>query len=486
MSALLETKATRALPLIVDLDGTLLQTDTLHEGFVSGVFSKPFRTLSALFKLMDGRASLKAAIAALNSTDFEVMPRNPALLEYLEAEHAAGREIYLVTAADQTIADQIVASHPFFVAAFGSKGGKNLKGKSKADFLCTQFKDGFVYAGDSSADLEVWKVADAAIAVRPRKSVHEKLTALNTEIEADFPREGSRSTRQAWRKALRLHQWSKNILLFVPLFLAHVYFDQELVVKVAIGFLLTGVVASGTYILNDLSDLASDRKHRTKKNRPFASGGLGILNGFLVAIGLIAIGITVSFILKPQFGLMLVIYLCTTLTYSWWLKKVALVDVFTLGLLYTIRLFLGISLIDVSVSPWLIAFAFLFFYSLSLAKRHVELVRSDLPPHQLIAGRGYRSGDWPITLSLGIATSLGALVVIVLYLTEEAFPSGAYSRPEFLWAAPMLMTLWVQRIWLLAGRGELDDDPVSFAVRDPSSIILGLFLAGFFIAAVVA
>lgn len=474
----------KKLPLIVDLDGTLLATDTLYESFVQNFFSQPIKTLAACLELRKGKAALKTALSELGGVETRTMPKNSELVAYLEAEKANGRSIHLVTAAHQTIASQISQESGLFESATGSSKETNLKSSRKAEYLKKTYPDGFVYAGDDQADLPVWRAASAAIPVGVKPSVARSLAAQDTPIEARIDGVTKGGSLRKWLKALRLHQWSKNILLFVPIVLSHSYDNPALVLKTLLGFIIMGLVASGTYILNDLSDLSADRQHSTKHRRPFAAGAIAVQEGFLVMLILIVGGVCAAFALQPLFGAGILLYLVTTLSYSLWLKLIALLDVFILSLLYAIRVLLGLILVSAVLSAWLLAFSFFFFYSMSLAKRHVELIRSDVAPNEMIPGRGYKPSDWPLTLNLGGASAVAAIIVIVLYLTEEAFPSGSYSTTGFLWAAPVLIALWVQRIWLLAHRGDLDDDPVAFAVKDPVSIALGITMALFVAAAI--
>lgn len=472
-------------PLVVDLDGTLLRTDTLFETIALNLFRRPTATVGAMLGVFGGRSVLKARLAALELPQVDFLPARDAFVEFLKAEKDKGRELHLATAADQRIAAAIAQYFRIFDSFEGSTLERNLKGGRKLDALRERFPNGFVYAGDSRADLPVWHGAGTAILAGASPALARDARAAGVNIEAEFP-EPSRSSANLWRRALRLHQWSKNALLFAPLVLAHLYFDAMAVLSVLAAFLILGIVASGTYVLNDLSDLESDRRHRTKFRRPFASGDLAVSQGLIVAPILIVVGVSAAFLLKPGFGYLLIAYLCTTLSYSFGLKRVPMLDVFILGLLYTLRLLMGVAVIGVSLSPWLTSFAFFFFFSMSLAKRHVELVNAgDAPPKQDLPGRGYRPEDAPLTLAMGAATTAASLLILVLYLTDEVFTVGSYSSPEFLWSAPALVTIWSQRIWLLANRGELDDDPVAFALRDKWSIMLGVVLAVCFALAVV-
>lgn len=473
-------------PLAVDLDGTLLATDTLYETIALNLFRRPLATVAACAAVVRGKAALKRSVAALELPEPETLPLNADFVEYLKGERAAGRDIHLVTAADQRIAEHVAARIGLFDSVTGTSSEENLKGPAKAELLAARFPEGFAYAGDHAADLAVWRKADGAVLVGTSARTRRAAEDEGVAVEAEFPRARA-GTFRLWRKALRLHQWSKNVLILAPLFLAHLYTDVSAVLAALAAFLLMGLVASGTYLVNDLSDLAADRAHRTKRHRPFAAGTLPVRDGLAAAPLLIGTGLLGGLVLSPAFGALLLVYLVTTLAYSFGLKRVPMADVFILGSLYCLRLVMGVAVIGVALSPWLAAFGFCFFFAMSLAKRHVDLVKAkDLPPDVAIPGRGYRPADWPVTLAMGAAATFASIIVVVLYIVEEAFATVGYGAPEFLWAAPALILLWTQRIWLLAHRGELDDDPVSFAIRDRVSLLLGAVLGVFFVAAVAA
>ena len=474
--------ASGKLPLVVDLDGTLLRTDTLVESFVQGLFSRPLQTLAAVPLLFSGgRAQFKARMVEIAVLDFATLPARHPLIDHLRAEKAAGRTLHLVTAANHAVAHQVAACFDLFDSVHGSPDGVNLKGARKLERLRELFPAGFAYAGDSSADLHVWQGADSIVLAGANNAVASKARKLGKTIEAEFTHKSP--SLKTWRKALRLHQWSKNILIFVPLLLSQrAQMPWDLLACVG-GFLLTGIAASATYLLNDLADLSADRRHRTKRNRPLASGDLPVHYALIAAPIMLGGALVGAFILSPAFALALLTYTVVTLSYSFRLKRIALLDVLVLGGLYTIRLIMGTVLAEAVFSPWLLTFSGFFFFAMSLAKRHVEVSGASGPPDENLPGRGYRPSDAPLTLTLGVATSVASVLVIVQYMMAEAFPSNVYHLPAALWAAPVLLTLWISRIWLLAHRGELDDDPVAFAVKDRISIGLGAILGLAFVAA---
>ncbi|MEO1658422.1 MAG: UbiA family prenyltransferase [Pseudomonadota bacterium] len=456
------------LPVIVDLDDTLLRTDTLYESFAAGIFKQPVGMLTAVAKLSQGRAHMKRAISAHADVDWDVLPANSDLIAYLEAQKEAGRELHLVSAADQGIVDRVAERFGFFRSAVGSDGTRNLKGQNKAAYLQQTFPDGFVYAGDSAADLAVWEKAQGAILVGVSEQV-ATAAANQTRVEARF--DGHAPSLKDWRKCFRLHQWAKNVLLFVALFLGHAYGDLGAWAEVIAGFFLFSIAASGTYVLNDLADLSSDRRHDTKRDRPLAAGRVPIRLAMPLAFGSIGFGLIGMLILGPLSFFSMICYLIITLSYSFRLKRIPMLDVVILASLYTLRIVLGASLAGVVVSEWLLVFSMFFFLSLSMAKRYVEVAKK--ADQTSISGRGYAGSDAMLLLNFGVATASCALFTVCIYLLESAFPSGAYSTPQFLWIAALAIALWVMRVWLLAFRGQLDDDPVAFAVKDRQSIGLG-------------
>ena len=282
---------------------------------------------------------------------------------------------------------------------------------------------------------------------------------------------------QAWRRAFRVHQWAKNLLLFVPLFVGHAFGDPRAIVASALGFVLLCLLSSATYIVNDLADLDADRAHATKRLRPFAGGGLKIIHGLIAAPLMIAAALAGAVALSPPFAGTLLVYLVLTTAYSFGLKRVALLDVFVIGILFTLRIVMGAEVVGLTHSAWLLSFALAFFISLALSKRHGEVMRAASADAGEIAGRGYRGNDWAVTLSFGIGVGLVSIVIMLLYMTNDAAPSGFYHQPGLLYAIPALLTLWLMRIWLLSNRMLLHDDPVVFALRDAASLSLGLAVA---------
>lgn len=470
---------TRSLPLIVDLDGTLLRTDTLVESLACAIFTRPTSAAITCVRLYEGRPAFKRRLASGIELDTDSLPAREDLLEFLHEQKAAGRQIHLVTASDQAVADRVLAHFDVFDSATGTSDEVNLKGRNKQAYLRKRFPDGYVYAGDSAADLAVWRDADGIILAGASNGVARKAGRLGKSVERTFDNEPL--TGKVWRKALRVHQWAKNFLVFAPLLLSGQYTDPAAILASLVAFMALGLVASGTYLLNDLSDLAADRRHRSKRFRPLASGALPVATGLLAAPVLILFGLAAAALMNLNLLTTLALYLAVTLSYSFGLKSKPIVDVLILAALFTLRLLIGTAALGVDISFWLMSFSMLFFLSLSLAKRHVEIAAA--PAGEKLKGRGYVAEDAPFTLAVGLASGMAAIVILCLYVMEDATPVALYSEPQFLWSAPVLIGAWVLRIWLLAHRGELDDDPVAFAVRDRISLGLGAVLVAAFAAA---
>jgi 4-hydroxybenzoate polyprenyltransferase len=466
------------LPLAVDLDGTLLLTDTLFEAVADRMRTRPLWTLLQLLLLPFSIAKVKARLQGGADIGVDILPVNPEVLTYCTEAKAAGRTVILASAADQATVDAVAARFGVFDRAIGSDGVTNNKSGAKARRLTQDYPDGFEYIGDSPADMKVWSAAKAASIVGGGAARRAAVERAGVPVARTFVRPGG--ALRDWRKALRLHQWAKNALIFVAPTLSMQIAEPATLLTCALAFLFMGCLASGTYIVNDLLDLKADRQHHSKNRRAFASGRIKLWQGFVAAPTLILGGLAGAFLLSPPFGATLVGYLIITLTYSLALKRIPLLDAVVLASLYTLRLIMGGVLASVPVTQWLLVFSMFLFVSLSMAKRHVEVIRKTAAGETAIASRGYRTEDAPLTLALGLATATASPIILVLYLIDSAWPSGSYAVPEALWAAPLVLSLWLMRVWLLANRAELDDDPVTFAIRDPLSLGLAAFLAAAF------
>ena len=467
------------LPLAVDLDGTFLLTDTLFEAIANRLRVRPVWTLLQLILLPFSIARIKARLSQAADVDVTRLPVNEEVLAYCRKAREAGREVVLASAADQSMVKAVADHFGVFTSIMASDGTVNNKGRNKAARLKAAYPNGFEYIGDSPADMKVWTAARLASHVDGGTARSAAIRARGAEVGAVFDRPGG--DLRSWRKAMRLHQWAKNLLIFVAPILALKTSDPEAFIRCLLGFPLVGLMASGTYILNDLLDLNADRRHHSKNKRPFASGRIKLWQGFVAAPVLIIIGLVGAYLLSPAFLSLMAAYLVITLSYSISLKRIPLFDALLLGVLFTLRLFMGGALAGVAVTQWLIVFSMFLFFSLSLAKRHVEVLKKAEAGDTQVANRGYTARDAPLTLALGLAAATACPIILVLYLIDSAWPSGVYQAPDALWMAPLILSIWLMRVWLLANRAELDDDPVTFAIKDPASLGLGAALAASFL-----
>ncbi|WP_338425838.1 UbiA family prenyltransferase [Sphingopyxis kveilinensis] len=464
--------------IVVDLDGTLSHVDALHEDFFVCLRKNPLRETAGAVFGSGSKAAMKRSLAKLAGRDTGRAPLHAELVSHLSLMKQSGKSLHLVTASDQYHADAMGKAVNIFDSVTGSDGARNLKGPEKASYLKERFPEGFIYAGDSAADLPVWMASSGAILVGGAKRHAGKLQQNGVPIVDIFG--GGNGAVKDWLRLFRLHQWAKNILIFVPLLLGQLYGQPEAVSAAIMAFLFWSIAGSGSYIVNDIFDVEADRKHRSKCNRPIASGKIGVSNAFVIAAAMICVGVAGAMWLSVSFGMALLWYLVVTLSYSFKLKTVPLLDVGIIAMLFTSRIVAGSLLLALPHSPWLTSFAMLLFLSLALAKRHAELVMADPANGDFIPGRGYRRSDSPLTLALGLGAAMSSIVVMLLFITLEASARGVYAAPEALFVTPVVLLFWFMRIWLLSNRGELDDDPVIFALKDSVSLgLAGILLAGF-------
>jgi 4-hydroxybenzoate polyprenyltransferase len=455
-----------ALPLCVDLDGTLIHGDLLWECIVLLLKQNPFCLLLVPFWLLrGGRAKVKRQAAQRAALEPGNIAYNRELFEFLQGEHRRGRPLVLATAADQQLAEAVAAHTGLFHRVHGSRDGQNLKGRAKAEFLrATYGSGGFDYAGNSPADMHVWRIASGAYVVGT-KTTAERAASV-TEVRRWFPRR--QGNLACWMRAIRIHHWSKNLLMLLPILLAHRLSWRTLLLTL-LGVVLFGLCSSGVYILNDLLDLHSDRAHPWKSARPFAAGELSIASGIAAfcllqaaALGLGAI------LLNGHFAWVLAFYAVIATWYSLQLKKIAIFDVFVLSSFYTIRIWAGALITGTPLSQWFLGFSLFFFLSLSMAKRFSELVHAAELADSGNSGRSYRAGDRALLMNIGMASCFSAIVILSLYVHSSEV-MVLYRRPGILLLLCPLILYWTCRIWLKAQRGELNEDPVTLAMRDPVS-----------------
>jgi 4-hydroxybenzoate polyprenyltransferase/phosphoserine phosphatase len=465
-------------PLVVDLDGTLIHSDLLVESAFAHLGHNPLRVFGLLSAAWRGKAALKAEIAAKTEIDVSHLPYDEDVLSLIRQSRAAGNEVYLASASNERYV-QAVADHlGLFDGWFASKDNENLSSGLKARRLVEAFGEGgFDYVGNGRADLAVWSVASRRIAVRASPAVRSKLIDIDPDATI---LENAGGRIRAWIKLLRIHQWAKNALVFVPLVTAQ-RFDLVAFGEAIGAFLAFSVAASAIYILNDLVDLDADRKHPSKKRRPLAAGTVPITRAMVVIPALLVVGFTGALAIAPALAAVLLTYVSLTTAYTFVLKRKMLVDVLALASLYTVRVVGGAAAISVPVSEWLLAFSMFVFTALALIKRYVELaarIDKDLSDP---TNRNYRKSDLDIVAALAAAAGFNAVTVFALYISSDVV-RPLYRYPHALWLICPILMYWLGRALLLAHRRLMEDDPIVFALRDWNSYValglIGLILIG--------
>ena len=474
MNALLEPPALPVplgLPLVVDLDGTLIRGDLLHESALKLLREQPAAAVLMPVWLLRGKAALKDEIAARVGIEAATQPYHLDLLEWLRAQHEAGRRLVLCTASNERYARQVAEHLGLFDEVIGSTGSDNISARRKAEILVERFGDkGFDYAGNSSDDLHVWTHSQEAIVVNAPPRV--ATAALRQfKVAKTFP--GQPSSWRTWLRAIRLHQWLKNLLVLVPLVGAFQVGNIPLLQAALMAFLAFGLCASAVYVLNDLMDLESDREHPRKRLRPFAAGVLSPVAGLATAALLLLFSAALAAASRPAFQLALASYFLLTLAYTFFLKRKVIVDCITLGTLYTLRIIAGCAAAGLAASFWLLAFSLFLFLSLAFVKRFSELQAVVKASRIDAAGRGYLASDLPLVQSMGVSAGFCSAMLLALYINGDV-AVRTYSHPEVLWMMVPILLYWVSRMWMQAQRGNMHDDPVVFAVRDPVSLVCGL------------
>jgi 4-hydroxybenzoate polyprenyltransferase len=473
----------------VDLDGTLVKSDTLLDSVIVLARQSPGSLLRFPMWILQGKAAFKRNVSSVVALDVAQLPYNQPLLQYLRQQHAAGREIYLATGADNLLAERVAGHLGLFTGVLASDGSFNLTGSNKLAAFQQRFPAGFSYIGNARLDLPLLTHSVHPMVANPQRGLRAALRSAAVQPARTFT--DTTSPIKAWLRAIRLHQWAKNTLIFLPLLLAHVR-DAGPAAASLLAFLSFGLAASATYIFNDLLDLEADRHHPRKRSRPFAAGNLSPIAGAVTVLLFFASSLALALLLphvltalSPQFIWngqgryveWLVLYAITTSAYSLRLKRMVLVDVMVLSCLYTIRILAGSAASGVKVSPWLAAFSIFFFLSLAFVKRFSELesvsLRSEAPEALAVKGRNYRVSDLEQLRSFGTASGYASVVIFALYIGNEV-AQNLYPHHSRLWLLVPVLLLWLSRLWLKASRGELEEDPVIYAITDPRSLQLGV------------
>jgi len=434
--------------------------------------------------LLHGKAFFKQSLADRKRPDVRLLPYNHELIDWLEAQRAAGAQLVLATASDLRIAREVAAHLGLFDDVMGTEG-RNLASANKRDALVQKYgHQGFEYVGNSAADLAIWRVAAVSHLAEPEIGVLRRFRALGGQRGVVFDQRAP--YLRVLRKALRMHQWSKNLLVFVPLVAVHRIAEPDLLLSGLLAFLCFGACASSVYLLNDMFDLADDRQHRSKYRRPLAAGSFPVFHAMLLMPGLLVLAFAVALCLLPAFfSAVLLGYYLLTLAYSLGLKRIVMLDVVVLAMLYSVRVVAGAAAVQLPMTFWILAFCMFIFLSLAFVKRYTEL--HDAHQHgapRKVLGRGYVATDFPLLGSLGTTSGYLSVLVLALYINDTT-AQRIYRHPEVMWMACPLLLYWLSRVWLLAHRGQMHDDPIVFALRDRTSRWVGLFFILIFVLAAV-
>jgi 4-hydroxybenzoate polyprenyltransferase/hydroxymethylpyrimidine pyrophosphatase-like HAD family hydrolase len=478
----------KRIHLCVDLDGTLLKGDLLVENLIKAFKYKPLLIFKAIYVAIaankikeDAKAAFKNTLALGCKIDSENLIFNQSVLDFINIQKSKGRKIYLVTASHEYLARQVFEYLNIFDGLIASDLSLNVKGSVKAEILVNRFADrGFDYIGNEKSDLAVWQVARKSYAVDCPREVFLEANERGIVLEELVPHVTIADNLPQILKSLRPHQWVKNLLIFVPAFMGHVLFSPLILLQSVLAFIVFCCSASAVYQINDLLDSGADRKHPTKSKRPIAAGQISPQVVIKVIYTLLLSALIISLFLPFSFFACFIAYLISTSAYSIYFKRVIILDIVTLAFLYALRVLSGAAATSVIVSPWLLAFSLFIFYSLACVKRYSELLEkidnqlTDVKTTKL-AGRGYHLKDIAVIPNLGISSGLLSVLVLALYINSDEV-QALYIRPNFLWLLTLPLLYWISRLWILASRGLVDQDPIVFALKDRVSYYLALFI----------
>lgn len=474
MAAAVAKAVSAPVPLCVDLDGTLIRSDLLLESVLLLLKRNLLYVLLLPLWLLRGKATLKSRIAARVELNPAALPYNSEFLDWLRAERATGRSLWLCTAANQRLAEAVASHLGLFDGVLASDDSVNLAGTAKATRLVERFGErGFGYCGNETCDLKVWQHALEAIVVSGGTRLAQDAATVS-RVTHTFPSKSR--TLKAMIRALRPHQWSKNVLVLVPLFAAHRASDSASLLDGVLAFVAFSLCASSVYLLNDLFDLEADRVHPRKSKRPFAAGDLSLLTGLAMIPFLLGAAVMIAAFLPDKFQLVLGTYYLVTCCYSFLLKRLVVIDALSLAGLYTLRIIAGAAAVSVPLSFWLLLFSVFLFLSLAFVKRFSELDALRRRQRVRAAGRDYHVEDLSLLQSLGTSAGYLSVLVLALYINSPEIQT-LYHHPKAIWTLCVIMLYWISRVWMMAQRGLMHDDPVVFALKDRQSLVIGLLAA---------
>jgi len=454
--------------IVVDLDGTLINSDLLHESMSKFLLKNPFSIIYIFFWILRGRAYLKNRIAEIIDIDISVLPYNQLTIDWIRQKKNSGHKVILATGSNEKYAQQISDHLNFFDEVLASNSKKNFTSFEKAKLLNDRFgKFGYEYLGNSKADIAVWMSAAKAHAINYSKDTGKFLQSFSRCGDLIEKNKNLLEKYEGYLKLLRPIQWLKNVLIFIPLIASHQFLDSSNLFSCLVAFIIFSLAASSIYIINDLVDIENDRHHRIKYLRPLASGSVSVVKAWIIWPCLMSFAIGYSFyFMKTSFFIIISFYCLISIAYSIWLKKYVILDILALASLYTIRVIAGSFVVNVPLSFWLIAFSVFIFTSLALVKRYNEIllikkINNETP----IKGRGYLGIDLHLISQMGICSAYISVLVLALYIQDPKTIS-MYTSPWIIWFTCPLLLFWLSRIWLLSHRSQLNEDPILFAAKD--------------------
>ena len=469
-------------PLCVDLDGTLIKTDSIIETLLIAIKKSPVLILLLPFWLLKGKNYFKNRIVKYGIPDVSIFPYNNEVIELIKKAKSQGRTTVLSTATKEEIATAVGNHTQLFDEVICSTDTFNNRSSNKAEVLINKFGvKGFDYIGNGYSDIAVFEKADKSILISDNKHLIRKVTALNSNLDI---LKTDKNNFKYLLKGMRFYQWTKNVLIFLPLILAHAFTDNKFIFDTLVGFLCFSFTASFIYLVNDLMDLESDRRHTTKSRRPFASGNLSPVLSLSVSFAFLVISIIISFTYLPtEFGLILISYLILTISYSVYLKKITILDIITLSILYSIRIIAGSAITNIALSKWFLAFSLFLFFSLAIIKRYTELSNLLKQNQTKTIGRGYQTDDMTILLSMGTSSGYLSVLIFLFYIFSPDVIK-LYREPVLLMPVSIILLFWITRMWFLARRGEMNEDPLVFTSKDKYSYLMLLIAVVFIFIAI--
>jgi len=455
--------------LVVDLDQSLLKIDLFKEVLAVSLINNPRVFFKTILLAIYNKAKAKDFLAKNTKIVYDTLPYDNLVIDIIANYRAKGFQILLATGAPKEYALPIAKHLGLFDNVIATDENKNNVGGEKLEAIRKTIGDDFIYLADSKKDLPIWLHCKKAILVGKNNVLQKEFKKNGVEIIDEI------NTRKSFlaiiAKQLRIHQWSKNILVFVPAIAGHSLFEEGIFFEIFLAFCTFCLISSGIYIINDIHDIDSDRKHPINKDRPITSGQLPVNLALFISMIMFIIGAMLTLGLGFLFSIVISSYILLNIIYTCYIKQVIILDLILLMTFYTIRLLAGYVSLAVLPSPWLLSFSIFLFFSLGLLKRYIEIILLQEKNVVTISGRGYSLKDSNILMTMGVSSSIIAGLVLLLYTGSENV-TVLYNRPIILIALVPIYLYWITWMWLMAERGKMESDPVIFAVKNKSTYIV--------------